>query len=104
SALLYERTGSASGPGYEIKLISAGGSSPQQIITALQTRGITPVGNFSSMNFLHNDNTGQTQIVRVLNTAVGTLDLQGSSLFAAINLRAPGSVELKSKLFDVISQ
>lgn len=104
SALLYERTGAASGPGYEIKVIAAGGSTPQQIESALQVRGITPVGNFSSLAFLHNDGTGQTQIVRAMDTAVGTLELQGTSMFAAINLRAPGSVELKSKLFDVITQ
>ncbi len=62
----------------------------------------SPLTNFTSFAFSQNKSTGQTDAVIVIGTNQGTVNIKGSAVKAAVNLKAPGTIMLQTTLFDII--
>lgn len=62
----------------------------------------SPLTDFADVAFSHDDNAGQTTGIIVIGTNQGTVTISGAAVRAAVNLKTPGSIQLKSTLYDVI--
>ena len=84
AAIKYQQTGDASSIAGELNTFTS------------------PITDFTDIGFSHSDSTGQTTNIIVIGTNQGTVNISGKAVFAAVNLKSPGTIELNSKLFDVI--
>lgn len=96
--LHHQKGGTFSGAGVDVSPVASGGSSHAKVRSKVDN----PITDFSTINFYQDKSIGQTGSVQVLTTNRGVVNIPGSSMFAAVNVRAPGSIYLNSKLFDVI--
>jgi peptidoglycan hydrolase-like amidase len=98
-ALLHQQNGNSfSNVGVDVSPVGSGGSSHE----AIRQKANSPITDFSVINFYQDKSAGQTASIQVLTTNRGVVNIPGASLFAAVNVRAPGSIYLNSKLFDVV--
>jgi len=98
-ALLHQQhNGSFNNVGVDVAPVGSGGSSHE----AIRSKVNGPVTGFSTINVYQNKSIGQTGTVQLVGTNRGIVNIPAASVFAAVNVRAPGSIYLNSKLFDVI--
>jgi SpoIID/LytB domain protein len=64
----------------------------------------SPLTDLTGFSFTQNGGTGQTDAVLVLGTNQGIATIKANAVSAAVNLKAPGTIELKSTLFDIITR
>ena len=102
--LLYQQTGQTTAGDYDLSGPASGGTGPEGIVNALNTRGIQPIGDFQLLTMNHNDGTGQTDALNVIGGPRNHTILNGASVKKVFNLRSPGTLGLMSTLFDVISR
>ncbi len=103
AALLYQKTNSTSGTVNGVSYnLAVNGSSPQQVIDALQAAGETPLGDFAAIQVYQNKPIGQSDRVQFVGGPRVSTTITATAMRASINLRAPGTIFLNSKLFDVV--
>ena len=98
TALYYEQhNNSFSGDG-RIATVSSGGYSHDE----MRSKVDNPITDFGGLDVYHNKGVGQTVTLRVWGGNRGSVNINAASIYAAVNVRAPGTIFLNSKLFDVI--
>ena len=98
TALYYEQhNNSFSGDG-RIATVASGGYSYDE----MRSKVDNPITDFGGLDVYHNKGVGQTVTLRVWGGNRGSVNINAASVYAAVNVRAPGTIFLNSKLFDVI--
>jgi len=85
-----------------IKPLASGGMSTAEMQAALSAKGIDPLNSFSVVDTLQNKPIGQTSSVRAIGGNRGVLSVSATNFKAAVNLRSPGTIHIRSTLFDII--
>jgi peptidoglycan hydrolase-like amidase len=101
AALLYQANGNSTN-GQNISPVASGGMSPEEVNNQLRNKGVEPIADFGGIDVYHDKPVGQTASVRIWGGNRGSVIIPANAVFAVVNLRAPGSIFLNSKLFDVI--
>ena len=102
--LLYRESGKTTDTDFNLSPADNGGSTPTQIIAALASRNLAPVGSFQLVTVNQNDATGQTERLNVIGGPRGSTTFNGADAKKVFNLRSLGTLVLQSSLFDVITQ